>query len=207
MTDLPYQKNKNSPVGAIRYWWNLMLFARGFEFEVDAPADRVAQRLAQIEVPEGTVPSLEPRVGEMHVLPDEETQAHNFDLRVARVQMRGAVTTVQAKGRIIYSQGYQTTIVRGHIRLGAIYYAIMLFSILGGLFGIVTGLASGTTSSTLAGLFTLSVTLLIVLQVHSDYRLLMDRIVEDAAGATQDDKDSLPTADVDYSEGVLHQNG
>lgn len=185
-------KLKNGPVGAIRHWWNLMLFARGFEFEVESPSNRVAAALQSVDIPDD--PLWEDRVGEVRVEADDD--AHTFDLKVNRVQNPITYTSVRATGRIVYSAGYGTSIVRGHVRLGWAYYVLLIA---------ILAFASGNwidliqrlpVPGLLMGLFTVAMVGLSIWQIRADYRLLIQRLVEAVSdGAVQSLDDLTDEAD------------
>ena len=69
------KKLKHNPIGQIRYYWNLALFARRFEVEVDAPPEVVAehiQTIAQAQL--GNYPST--------IVVDSANDGSNYDFSI-----------------------------------------------------------------------------------------------------------------------------
>ena len=112
------KKLKQNPIGQIRYYWNLATFARHFEVEVDAPPDKVAWRLIGIEKRGYRTRRI------VEIVTIKERESYTFDLHVKRADRGVLYTTVKATGKVVYSQGYDKTIVRGDIRIGWIHIGL-----------------------------------------------------------------------------------
>ena len=122
------KKLKHEAVGQINYVWNLALFARQFETEVDAPPKVIAGKLASIEQAKHGFFIRRSRTAKLETMDEGET--YNFDIRMKQTNRSVTYTSVKATGRIIYSQGYGKTIVRGDIRLGWFYSGSLLIALI-----------------------------------------------------------------------------
>ena len=128
-------KRKHGTIRQIRYYWNLATFARKFEAEVDAPPEAIADLLSDIEqAPQRGIFPVS-RTADIKTVADDET--YEFDLRVKHTNSQVNYTSVRANGRIVYSQGYDKTIVRGDIRIGWFYGLSMVASIVSLLVGVL----------------------------------------------------------------------
>ena len=122
------KKLKHKAIGQIDYVWNLALFARQFDVEVDAPPKGIAIKLASIEQARHGFFIRRSRTAKLETVDDGET--YNFDIRMRQTNRSITYTSVKATGRIIYSQGYDKTIIRGDIRLGWFYSGSLLIALL-----------------------------------------------------------------------------
>jgi len=123
------KKLKNDSVGQIRYAWNLLLFARQFEVEVDAPPEIVAECFTGIERKRrGRLDKYYRRTALIETV--REGESYTFDLQMMQLEKGRPNTSVKATGSVIYSQEYNKTIVRGNIRLGGFYLGQLLFMLL-----------------------------------------------------------------------------
>ena len=122
------KKLKHETIGQIRYYWNLLLFARQFEVEVDAPPEVVAEQFRDVEVREGDI-----ILYSSDALVIEALKSYMFTLKVIRGTDRSYAPRIKATGKILYSVGYEKTIIRGNIQLAGKYIlgkiAIILFFI------------------------------------------------------------------------------
>ena len=109
------KKLKHETVNQIRYYWNLALFARRFEVEVDAPPEVVAEQFANMK----QSPSIRGVVHGLETVVDVTDGAKSYDFSIQNSETRQPIVNVT--GRIIYSEGYNQTIVRGDIRLSGTY--------------------------------------------------------------------------------------
>ena len=108
---------KNTPVGAMRYWWSRALFARQFEIEVNLPPARLAHYLDNVHQPmEGWI---EPSGRTVTIREIEPERMYEFEMLLKRRSRGQDYTRARANGRIVYSEGYQTSIIRGDVRLAA----------------------------------------------------------------------------------------
>ena len=133
---------KNTPVGAVRYWWGRALFARYFEIEVNLAPARIAAHLGKVRCVRDK--SLLPTQRIITIREIEPERAYAFEMQLQRQSTRGdTYTSVKASGRIVYSEGYATSIIRGDIRVGgANFFANLLlvfFLMLGVIYSLLTG--------------------------------------------------------------------
>jgi len=125
MTDTP--KKKNQATNLITYGWNLFLFARTFRAEIDAPPQEVASALEDIQSDYNST-WLHSQNTTVEQISDD---VYNLDTRVyGHMSERYKVTSVKGTGRILYSKGYNTTIVQGDIRLGWLNYIVGLVALM-----------------------------------------------------------------------------
>ena len=95
--------------------------------------------------------------------------------RIFGDETRQATTTVKATGRILYSEGYKTTIVRGDIRLSGIFYAaLVIYAII--VVALVILLNMTLVAGAMLGVLILVGMLFIAIQVRTDYLLLISQM-------------------------------
>lgn len=119
-------KLKNKPTSIIRYYWDVLLFARSFKTEVKAPPHEAAAMFDQIFEHDTFFNSRD----QVSKVSREEDDVYAFDIRVRRRSGSNHRTSVHAKGRILHSAGYGTTVIHGHLRLGRLYFVSLIVAIL-----------------------------------------------------------------------------
>ena len=152
---------------------NLLLLARSFGFESDQTIEAFARRIEDLHQPYHLLRLDMARRITTKVVP--VTDAYGFDVSVRRRSQGIDLTTVRARGNILHSEGLETTLIRGHIRLGWLFlisiFGAMLF-IGGGLLGIVI-LGEAPATALIAYMFIIGpLALWIGWLVRKDYHLL-----------------------------------
>lgn len=167
------KKLKHEAVGQIRYYWNRASLSRRFDVTVDAPPQAVADQFYDVEqIAEG---EWIPRRRVVDVVESPDDGSHVFQIRVRHRLPIGIYTTIKAKGRITYSQGYEQTVVQGDIRLG--WFFCMTMAMIGPLIGIWMSILIGIRGIdqpiiSLGLLFTA----FIVTLINRDYETLITQI-------------------------------
>lgn len=112
---------------------NLMLLARSFDLETHQTTEASAQRIEDMHQPYHLLKLDMARRITTEVASADD--AYDFSVAVRRRSRGVDLTTVRARGRILYSEGLDATLIRGHIRLGWFFlvstFGAMLF--IGGL--------------------------------------------------------------------------
>ena len=127
-------QNKLLKVGALRTWWNIMLFARQFEMTVPVSATQVASALRDNQ--HGINKHYGWKKPIVIVEPVDRDHIYQFDIRIKDTNDSGnSYTSVRSIGRIIYSEGYEQSVIHGIVRLspsmlfGYVLGVIVLFLI------------------------------------------------------------------------------
>ncbi len=160
---------KNNPVGTVRYWWGWALFSRQFEMDVNVPPIRIAEHLGKVRQPMQGFPMATERSVTIRVV--ESERIYTFDMRIKHRSRGVNYTSVKAAGRIVYSEGYATSIIRGDVRLGWVYFAAHILSFIGVIVGLVISTLGG------APAFSVPIFAFIVLAVlYATWRIYADYI-------------------------------
>ncbi len=125
-------------MGSLQTALNLMLLARSFDLETDQTIEACAHRIEDLHQPYRLLKLDMARRITTEVIP--ATDAYDFNVSVRRRSQGVDLTTVRAHGNILHSEGLETTLIRGHIRLGWLFLIITFGTMLFigcGLLGIV----------------------------------------------------------------------
>jgi hypothetical protein len=198
--------NKKRPVESIHSWWNLLSFARQFEVEVDTPPSVLAKQLSRLIKSDYNAYNRMTRSMNAQIAPIDPDKVYEFSLQIRRPFYGIPLTNIRANGRIVYSEGYQKTIMRGNIRVTALHYLLMGLVFVYTVAAIAHIATSGNASP--IGVLVLMLALIggmiwDIRQVYSDYQLLMGGIEEQvraAIGAVGDEQEVVEDEAVDFYE-------
>ncbi len=191
-------KKKNQITSTITYGWNMFLFARTFRAEIDALPEQVAATLDDLHQ-DYDEDDWRSQTANVQRIDDD---LYTFDLRIYQHLGPLKETSVKATGRVLYSKGYEKTVIQGDLRLG-------WFNYLGGMvvaLVMIVQVFTGEIASSITWEWLIIVPILISIatfigwELRQDYRELNQDLSQALKDAAEQHQLAQPTAPHVYQE-------
>lgn len=142
--------------------------------------------------------------------PVEPDQIYTFDVRLVREMSPAFLPNVRAKGRIVRSEGYGTTIIRGDLNLGWFATAGLIFAFTASVIGV--GLSFILEQSGIQGLFVLAGMMIAFAVAGASYyntyliiRRDIEQIIQNASQVEMEEaEDNLLIGDDDLQQRLVN---
>lgn len=201
-------KPKNRAVSTIRYYWDVATLAQRFEAEVEASPESIVDAFNTLGG-DVVVSGMNRHFKYVRTQPAASEDAYTFDVRLIREMSPAFLPNVRAQGRIIRSEGYGTTIIRGNLSLGWLATAELIFAFLLAIVGIGWSLTLGESNS--IGGFALVITLIafgvVGMSYYSSYLIIKRDIEQIIHNASEIELESAEdNLLIDDADEALHQH-